>query len=70
MLLCVWFTSGAVVKIWNVKSQVFDGQIGVVNAISFSENGYFLTVHLHISQKFYDMNNSQKLSFMCFQLYF
>lgn len=70
-------TSGSIVKIWDVKSQVpilifmnllksrltfdsssnlnfmwnlqanvarFDGHIGAVTAISFSENGYFLAV--------------------------
>ncbi|KAL6960719.1 E3 ubiquitin-protein ligase prp19 [Sarracenia purpurea var. burkii] len=39
-------TSEALVKIWDVISQAnaarFDGHIGGVTAISFSENGYFL----------------------------
>lgn len=39
-------TSGALVRIWDVKSQSnvakFDGHVGTVTAMSFSENGYFL----------------------------
>ncbi|CAH9137331.1 unnamed protein product [Cuscuta epithymum] len=52
-------TSGSVVKIWDVKSQArvtqFDGHIGSVNAISFSENGYFLATAAQDGVKLWDL---------------
>ncbi|XP_072963457.1 pre-mRNA-processing factor 19 isoform X2 [Typha angustifolia] len=52
-------TSEALVRIWDVKSQSnvakFDGHIGPVTAVSFSENGYFLATAALDGVKLWDL---------------
>jgi hypothetical protein len=62
-------TTNGVVKIWNVKTQSkianFDGHVGPVAAMSFSENGYFLATAALDGVKLWDLRSSSKY-FMTF----
>ncbi|KAK1260514.1 U-box domain-containing protein 72 [Acorus gramineus] len=52
-------TSQAQVRIWDVKTQAnvanFDGHVGPVTSMSFSENGYFLATAAHDGVKLWDL---------------
>ncbi|KAK9137994.1 hypothetical protein Sjap_008588 [Stephania japonica] len=52
-------TTDALVRIWDVKTQSnvakFDGHVGPVTAVSFSENGYFLATAAQDGVKLWDL---------------
>ncbi|XP_038720575.1 pre-mRNA-processing factor 19 homolog 1-like [Tripterygium wilfordii] len=68
-------TSGALVKIWDVKSQqnvanfddhVKSGQTGPITSMSFSENGYFLATAAHDSVKVFDLRKLKNIRTLSF----
>eukprot|EP00249_Psilotum_nudum_P019826 c27436_g1_i2 orf=1243-2601(-) len=52
-------TAESLVRIWDVKSQAnvakFEGHVGAVTDISFSENGYYLATAAHDGVKLWDL---------------